>query len=194
MITYNENMFTFDQEFIKKLKQQDHSSFNTFYINTVDIFSRYLEANYFLKTQDAQDIISDFYVKFWEWVKKYDEKQSFSGYFRTIFKNTLKDYFKKNHDIPFTDLESYDQEISFDETLVEEEDISNILQKDFEFSKIQKAMKELDDWSKDIIYRKFIEEKSNEEIEVILWISNDNVRQKLSRAIKQLKSRLENTP
>jgi hypothetical protein len=29
--------------------------------------------------------------------------------------------------------------------LVEEEDISNILQKDFEFSKIQKAMKELDD-------------------------------------------------
>jgi hypothetical protein len=59
-------MFTFDQEFIKKLKQQDHSSFNTFYINTVDIFSRYLEANYFLKTQDAQDIISDFYVKFWE--------------------------------------------------------------------------------------------------------------------------------
>jgi DNA-directed RNA polymerase specialized sigma subunit len=52
-------------------------------------------------------------------------------------------------------------------------------------------MKELDDWSKDIIYWKFIEEKSNEEIEILLWISNDNVRQKLSRAIKQLKSRLE---
>ena len=62
----------------------------------------------------------------------------------------------------------------------------------FELDKIQQAMKELDDWSKDIIYWKFIEEKSNEEIELLLWISNDNVRQKISRAIKQLKARLEN--
>lgn len=184
-------MRNFDLEFIKKLKQQDHSAFNTFYLETVDMFSRYIEANYFIKVQDAQDIIADFYVKFREWVKKYDEKQSFSGYFWVIFKNLIKDYFKKNQDIPFTDLESNDQDMSFEETLVEEEDMWIFLQKDFEFEKIQQAMKELDDSNKDIIYWKFIEEKSNEEIEIILWITNDNVRQKLSRAIKQLKSRLE---
>jgi len=59
-------MFQFDQELIKKLKQQDHAAFNTFYLKTVDMFSRYIEANYFITTQDAQDIISDFYVKFRE--------------------------------------------------------------------------------------------------------------------------------
>jgi len=59
-------MLNFDQEFIKKLKQQDHSAFNTFYLKTVDMFSRYIEANYFVNSQDAQDIISDFYVKFRE--------------------------------------------------------------------------------------------------------------------------------
>lgn len=184
-------MRNFDSELIKKLKQQDHSAFNTFYLETVDIFSRYIEANYFIKNQDAQDLIADFYVKFREGVKKYDEKQSFSGYFRAIFRNLLKDHFKKNQDIPFTDLEIEDQDMTFEETLIEEEDIGDLLQKDFEFSKIQQAMKELDDWSKDIIYWKFIEEKSNEEIEILLWISNDNVRQKVSRAIKQLKARLE---
>ncbi len=194
MIIYYTNMFHFDKEVIKKLKQQDHSAFNTFYLETVDMFSRYIEANYFINSQDAQDLISDFYVKFREWVKKYDENQSFSWYFRTIFKNLLKDHFKKNQDIPFTDISTDDQNINFEETLVELEEISDILQKDFEFSKIQQAMKELDDSSKDIIYWKFIEEKSNEEIEILLWISNDNVRQKLSRAIKQLKSRLENLP
>lgn len=184
-------MFNFDQELIKKIKQQDHAAFNIFYLNTVDMFSRYIKSNYFIKDADAQDLISDFYVKFREWVKKYDEKQSFSWYFRAIFKNTLKDFFKKNKDIPFTNLENNDENISFEEILIEEEDISDLLQKDFEFWKIQQAMKELDDWSKDIVYWKFIEEKSNEEIEIILWISNDNVRQKLSRAIKQLKSRLD---
>jgi RNA polymerase sigma factor (sigma-70 family) len=52
-------------------------------------------------------------------------------------------------------------------------------------------MKELDDGNKDIIYRKFIEEKSYEEISFLLWTSQDNVRQKLSRAIKRLKELLE---
>lgn len=184
-------MRNFDQELIKKLKQQDHAAFNTFYLETVDIFSRYIEANYFINKQDADDLIADFYVKFWEVIKRYDENQSFSWYVWTIFKNLLKDFFKKNQDIPFTDLGNDDQDTNFDETLVDEGNIEDLLQKDFEFSKIQQAMKELDDWSKDIIYWKFIEEKSNEEIEILLWISNDNVRQKLSRAIKQLKSRLE---
>ena len=186
-------MLQFTIEFIKKLKQQDHSTFNEFYLRTVDIFSRYIKTNYFINQEDSQDIISDFYVKFREWVKKYDENLSFSGYFWTIFKNTIKDYFKKKKDIPFTDLEQDDQDVSFDETLVDEEDISELLQIDFEFEKIQEAIRELDDGSKDVIYRKFIEEKSNEEIESILWISNDNVRQRLSRAIRTLKFRLKNS-
>jgi DNA-directed RNA polymerase specialized sigma subunit len=38
------------------------------------------------------------------------------------------------------------------------------LEHDFKFEHIQKAMKNLDDISKEIIYFKFIEEKTNEEI------------------------------
>lgn len=182
----------FEKEFISKLKQQDHNAFNRFYLETVDMLFRYIQANYFLSTDDAQDIISDFYVKFWESVKNFREDESFSGYFWIIFKNLVKDHFKKNSDMPFTELDHNDEDdISFEDTLTDEDDIHILLEQQFQFEKIQEAMKELDDASKDILYWKFIEEKSNEEIQVLLSISNDNVRQRLSRAIKLLKQNLE---
>ncbi len=185
-------MAVFDTEHIKKLKQQDQNAFNQFYLQTVDMFFRYINANYFIAKQDAEDIISDFYVKFREGVKSYKENQSFSAYFRTIFKNTIKDFFKKNSDTPFTQLETTDEWEHFEDTLVDDVDITKLIENDFTFGQIEKAMKMLDDISKDIIYFKFIEEKTNEEISLITWTSNDMIRQRLSRAIKQLKKLLEN--
>lgn len=157
----------FDRETITKLKQQDQNAFNQFYLHTVDMFFRYINANYFISKPDAEDIISDFYVKFWEAVKSFKEGQSFNAYFRTIFKNTLKDFFKKNSDTPFTDLQPDDDGIPFEDTLLDEEDMTHLLENNFKFDHIQKAMKMLDDVSKDVIYFRFIEEKTNEEIAVI---------------------------
>jgi RNA polymerase sigma factor (sigma-70 family) len=74
---------------------------------------------------------------------------------------------------------------------LDETDFTQVLEHDYKFEQIQKAMQELDNSSKDIIYWKYIEEKSNAEISSILSISEDNIRQKISRAIKHLKSLLE---
>ncbi len=181
----------FDPENIKKLKAQDQNAFNQFYLQTVDMFFRYINTNYFISKADAEDIISDFYVKFREAVKSYDEEQSFTAYFRTIFKNIIKDFFKKNSDTPFTDLSTNDDGEQFEDTLVDDIDLTIVLEHDFKFEQIQNAMKRLDDSSKDMIYFRFIEEKTNEEIVVLTWLSNEVVRQRLSRAIKQLKKLLE---
>jgi len=157
----------FENEHIKKLKQQDQNAFNQFYLQTVDMFFRYINANYFIVKQDAEDIISDFYVKFREAVKSYKEDQSFTAYFRTIFKNTIKDFFKKNSDTPFTQLQTDDEGEQFEDTLVDELDLTKLLENDFKFDQIQQAMKRLDDISKDIIYFRFVEEKTNEEISLL---------------------------
>ena len=74
---------------------------------------------------------------------------------------------------------------------MDEEDITAFLESDFKFEQIQKAMKELDDLSKDIVYWKFIEEKSYDEIGSLLNISQENIRQKVSRAMRQLKQLLK---
>jgi RNA polymerase sigma-70 factor, ECF subfamily len=184
-------MRNYDTSFIKQLKQHDHAAFNTFYLESVDMFFRYLHGNFDLPAQDMHDIIADFYVRFRENIHKFDEAQSFSGYIRTIFKNLLKDHFKKATDIPFTHLDNAENENSFGESLVDEEDITELFHQEFQLQEIQNAMKELDDISRDILHRKYIEEKENHEIEMLLGISNENFRQKHSRALKYLKTLLE---
>jgi len=57
--------------------------------------------------------------------------------------------------------------MAFEDTLVDDVDLTKLLENDFKFEQIEGAMKRLDDISKDIIYFKFIEEKTNEEISLI---------------------------
>jgi DNA-directed RNA polymerase specialized sigma24 family protein len=71
-------VIAFEPDQIQKLKAQDPNAFNEFYLQTVDMFFRYINANYFLPKEDAEDIISDFYVKFRDAIKKFDEKLSFT--------------------------------------------------------------------------------------------------------------------
>lgn len=187
-------MVFFDEHNIKKLVQQDPNSFNEFYLKTVDMFFRYINTNFFISKQDAEDVIADFYVKFWDAIKSFDKNNSFAAYYRTIFKNTLKDYFKKNVDIPFTTFDTIEEEwISFAENLIDETmNLSDIMEIDFSFERIQESLNKLDPLSRDIVYMKYIEDKSNKEISQLLGISNDNIRQKLSRAVKFLKEITKN--
>ena len=180
-------MVVFTDEHIKKLKAQDPNAFNEFYLGTVDMIFRYINANYSLSKEDAEDVISDFYIKFWEASTHYDDKLSFTWYFWTIFKNVLKDRFKKMTDLWFSELRNADDEEDFGDGLIDEFDITEFLENDFSLDRIKWAMESLDSLSKDILYFKFIEEKSHEEISSITGIALDAVRQRVSRALKNLK-------
>lgn len=180
----------FSKEFIEKLIKQDQQAFNEFYLKTVDMFFRYINSNFFLRKEDAEDIISDFYVKWWNIGSKYNFKQSFSAFVWTIFKNLVKDNFKKHKDISFSSFDK-DNWLSFEETLEDDFNIFGLLESDFQVNQIEDAMKKLDQESREIIYLKFIEEKDNIEIVEILGISNENVRQRISRSLKKLKSLLD---
>ncbi len=180
----------FEKEFIEKLKKQDQRAFNEFYLKTVDMFFRYLHSNYFLDKEDTEDIISDFYIRWWKVVCKYDFKQSFAAFVWTVFKNIAKDHLKKRKDLWFSNLDAEDN-TDFEDTLEDEVNVLDLLEQDFQYDQIKKAMDVLDNESKEIIYWKFIEEMENDEIGKILWISNDNVRQKISRSIKKLKTLLD---
>lgn len=171
------------------LIKQDEESFNKFYMETVDIFFRYLRSNYFIEEDDMQDIIADFYVKCRKWFPSFDINQNFSGWVWAIFKNTLKDFWKKKWESAFSEFDS-DSEISFEDTIEDESDYTEILNEEYTMEQIKKAMVELDSVSKEVISLKYIEDKSYWEIAWILWISQDLVRQRCSRALKALKVKL----
>lgn len=183
-------MAKFDTAFVKKVKDHDHDAFNEFYLQTVDMFFRYIQTNYFLSKEDTEDLVADFYMKRRDIVPKYNEEQSFMAYVWTVFKNLVKDHFKKSHEIPFSSMGISDDDEDFWDSIADTTDLERILEHDFAYDTILEAMKQLDDVSKDIVYWKFIEEKSHKEIEELLWLSPDNVRQKISRALKKLKLHL----
>lgn len=183
----------FEYNFKLLLIEQDETTFNEFYLQTVDVFYRYLKAHYVISPEDSQDIIADFYVKCWNGFTRYDSSQNFSGYVWSIFKNNLKDFFKKKGEASFSSL-TKDSENPFEEGLESEENIMELMEMDFAFEKIQLAMQKLDEINKEIVFLRYIEEKSYAEISEILRISQESLRQKISRAIKQLKSLLEDEP
>ena len=74
--------------------------------------------------------------------------------------------------------------------MVDEFDYSELLDQNFQLDMIQSAMQELDPTSREIIFLKFIEDKSNAEIEEILQISQEVIRQRISRAFKKLRTLL----
>lgn len=175
--------------FKELLVQQDEEAFNKFYLETVDIFFRYLKANYFIEEDDMQDIITDFYIKCWNGFPSFDVSQNFSGWVWSIFKNTLKDFWKKKWETAFSEIDP-DNEISFEDSLEDEEDFTQILDNEYTLEQIRLAILELDEMSKEVISLKYVEEKSYWEISQILWISQDLVRQRCSRALKALKIKL----
>lgn len=176
--------------FKQLLTKQDEEAFNKFYLETVDIFFRYLKANYFINDEDSQDIISDFYIKCWNWLPSFDLEQNFSWWVWSIFKNTLKDFWKKKWETSFSEID-IDKGTSFEDTIEDDVDFTEILNNEFTFEQIRQTISELDDWYKEVISLKFIEEKSYGEISKILWISQDLVRQRCSRALKSLKVKLD---
>ena len=175
--------------FKELLVQQDEEAFNKFYLETVDIFFRYLKANYFIDDDDMQDIIADFYIKCRNWFPSFDIKQNFSGWVWSIFKNTIKDFWKKKWETAFSEIDP-ENDISFEDSLEDEEDFTEILDNEYTLEQIRSAILELDEMSKEVISLKFVEEKSYWEIAGILWISQDLVRQRCSRAIRALKIKL----
>ena len=61
-----------------------------------------------------------------------------------------------------------DGEITFEDSLEDDEDFTQILDNEYTFEQIQQAMYELDEMSKEIISLKYIEDKSYGEISGIL--------------------------
>ncbi len=186
-------MFDFSKEFILSLQKWDKYFFNKFYLQTVDVFYRYLKSNYFLQDSEIYDIISDFYLKVWKWIWKYNFDYSFNWWLWTVFKNTAKDYFKSNSKQIVSTVYQNDESVNFDDFVIEDSGMLENIELEYEYEKIDEAIKLLDESSKEILHLKYIENLSNSEISKLTWLKLDNVRQKLSRAIKKLKNKLNNS-
>lgn len=183
-------MFGFDKQFLYKLIEKDPTTFEKFYNTSVDIFFRYTKANYRFEDDEIYDILSDFYLKYWNNLNKLDVENNFSSYTWTIFKNTIIDHIKDKKMVSFTDLSN--ENTDFETNIVDElYDIAEIADIKFQSEKITQALEKLDENHKDVIFMKYILHYENNQIANELDISEDNVRQRLHRWLTRLRKALE---
>lgn len=176
----------YSQEFIELLRRQDPKTFEKLYNETADQFFRYCKTYYFLEEDEIDDLIGDFYVKLWSILTTLKSDYNLQAFLRTMFKNSCKDYFKKRKERYGTGEQL--QEWSWDPEDDTDPDQIEVLEHSFKYEQIKLAMSQLDTVSQEIIHLKYIEHKSYEEIAQITCISQDNVRQKCSRWLKQLQA------
>ena len=89
-------MFRLDESLIEQLVKKHKEAYEVFYTKTVDVLFRYVKSHYFVDDEVVEDMLSEFYLKFWRVVEKYDNNFKFESYIRVVFKNVIKDYFRKN--------------------------------------------------------------------------------------------------
>ena len=181
-------MKTYDKQFLQKLQQRDDAAFTELYNDTVDTFFRYLKTSYFLSDGEINDIISTFYVKLWENLKRFKPDTWVSSWMRTIFKNLVKDNFKAHSSLNFSQMSArHDEAETFEDWLISDENLSQEFSTSWEYDTIMQAIDKLEWEYKEVIFLKFVEEKWYDEIANIIWSSEANVRQKVSRGLKKLK-------
>lgn len=139
-------MKSYDTSFLKKLQQRDDAAFSVLYNDTVDMFFRYLKVTYFLGDEEINDLLSSFYVKLWENLKRLDPKTGLSSWMWTIFKNLVKDNFKAHSSIHFSQMRisSDDSNDSYEDTIVSEEKINETLSINREYDAIIAAIESLE--------------------------------------------------
>ncbi len=147
-----------DKELIEQLVRKDHDAYNTFYLETVDMFYRYVASRYVLSSAAIEDIVSAFYVKFWRVVERYDDAYAFETYMWTVFRNMLKDYFKKQRLQILPDTRD-----GADEEWDEASLLGNV-EDSFRMEDITEAMQQLDELSYQILFLRYIEDAAYEDI------------------------------
>jgi RNA polymerase sigma-70 factor, ECF subfamily len=175
-------MFHLDESTLKQLKAKNEQVFHVFYTKTVKIFFRYIRSKSYLSEAQTEDLVSELYVKIWNNLDNYKIEHSFETRCRTILRNMMTDHFRKTKEEQLSEYES--SEHHFEDTILD------ITENNRSYERIQQALSQLDELSAEIIHLKFIEEQSYEEISSTLNISQETIRQRLSRGLKKIKELL----
>lgn len=153
--------------------KDDIESFNIIYNKYASIIYGYLAKKIFNQT-NVDEIFQDIFVKFHQSRKQYNSKFPFRAWLFTIVRSCMFDYFRKIQsadtlnqnfkDFLLTNISEIEDTAFFDLELLKESD-------------------------KELLQKRYLEEWSFNEIAAQLEISESTVRQRISRAVKSLRSK-----
>jgi RNA polymerase sigma factor (sigma-70 family) len=166
-------------------KNGDKSAMKSIYEDNVDMLFSYgkrlLEDDLLI-----YDHIHDVFVKLWELREKINEPASLKGYLVTMLRNHIIDRMRRNKTIH---IDQSSTVFDGDEDSVETKIILND-EASIQSRQLDEAMKKLTNNQREIIYLKYHQEMSYEEIASIMNINYQSVRNLVHRAITELRKNM----
>mgnify|MGYP001552324599 CR=1 FL=1 len=170
----------------KGLIQGDQEAFRRLYQKSVDELFRYA-----LKiTRDEgliEDGIQDLYIKLWNRRARLPEDAHPKAYLYTSLRNNLIRVMERHYN-KFSDLEM--DQMNFGEAASAESDWIDAERNDIRSTSLKNALGALPERQKELIYLKYQAGLSYEEIEEVMGITNQSLRNLMNRAIKKLRAHL----
>lgn len=170
------------------MSNNHNERFETIYRATFNILSKYV---YFkvANISDVEDIIQNIYINFYTYiVKKNKEVDNVQSYLIQIANNELTKYYKSKKELPITFSDETNYII---ENIQSDINIEHDLLNTFEPIKVFELVKELELIDQKIIGAHFRYEMTFNEIALSLHISENTVKTRYYRALKELKKLYE---
>lgn len=163
-----------DVNLFEKAASGDKESFKTLIEPVKD--SLYKVAFVYLKNEDdALDCVHDAIIKAIKSLKKLKEPQYFNTWITRITINVCKDYLKKKSKMVIVDINECEGDFVTDGFEIEEqEEIKSILNK-------------LSDKERDVIVKRYLEDKSLKDISTSMKLPVGTVKSRISRSLKKLR-------
>jgi len=129
---------------------------------------------------DIEDVMQDFYLKLFRSLENYDGSGNFYAFFYKLAHSTYLDWQRKLKP------ESNRSEPDFHQIPARDDPIQKI-EKQFDLDKAMQSLEEID---REILMLYFVDGLKNKEIAQILGLTEENVKVRKHRALKKLKSLL----
>ncbi len=176
-----------DQQLIADYLNGDNSSIAI-------LIGRYLKAvfnftfRFVGKSEDAEDITQETFLKTWRNLKKYRQGENFKTWLFTIARNTAIDLLRKKKNFVFSDFENDDGENSFAETLTDPEPLPDeVFTQAEEKNVLDNAITKLSPAHREVLLLHYNEHFTFDEIGKILGKSINTVKSRHRRALEDLR-------
>jgi RNA polymerase sigma factor (sigma-70 family) len=175
-----------ENERIDFLVRQSQKGTTEAFSELYDLFFQKIHKYVFYKVnkEDVDDVVASIFIKAWTKIKSYKKtRHTFNSWIFRIAHNTVIDHYRTHKAV-----------YNLDESLGvvdESADPTRMAEKSLNSKRVHRALQKLGDKYQEVVLYKFIHDMPNSEIAQIMNTKETTVRSLQHRALKQLKSVLE---
>jgi len=155
--------------------------FTSYYNEYKDKLYTYILYRVNFNRANAEDLLSEIFLKAYKNFESFNQDKPFKSWIYKIARNHLINFYRDTK----IELELTDMQI---EKIITLKDVDVKI----DAEKVMKKIYQLDDYSRDVLIMRYINEFDNQEIAEILGKNENAIRTQISRALNKIKDLMEN--